>query len=328
MPRYLLFALTDHMSAMETIERLRQEGEKVVGFASVCGGLPAPDCADNPFQYKFSWSPAGMLGACVREARWMEAGQWRQAVGPEVLRQAKPFMSTSSMQLEVYPNHDSRPYEALYGLDGIHDMYRGTLRYGGTSELLLGCIEIGLLGKEQLGAVKGGWRGLVARVVDDDDVERGMTRKMNAAGLDERQQRRTMDALQWLGALSASTPLATSTTFSPFDQFCSLLSSRLTFGANERDMVVLIHRFTAQSQTAPQQRSELTSTLVAYGEVGGYSAMGRTVGLPAAMGVDLIAQGGVVGRGVIVPVSKDVYEPIMRQLAKEGIRFQEERKAL
>ena len=313
---------------METIERLRDEGEKVVGFASVCGGLPAPDCADNPFQYKFSWSPAGMLGACVREARWREAGHLRQAVGPGVLRQAQPFMSTDDMQLEVYPNHDSLPYETLYGLDGVQNMYRGTLRYSGTSEVLLGCIEIGLLGREQLGAGHGGWRGMLAALVAEEDVELGMRIKMTAAGLDERQQQRTVDALQWLGAMSASTNLSSSTSTSPFDQFCSLLSSRLTFKANERDMVVLIHRFTTQSASSHQQRSELTSTMVAYGEAGGYSAMGRTVGLPAAMGVDLIARDGVSERGVVVPVSKAVYEPILRQLANEGIRFQEERKAV
>ena len=313
---------------METIDRLRAEGERVVGFASVCGGLPAPDCADNPFQYKFSWSPAGMLGACVREAQWREAGQWRRAVGPEVLRQAKPFLSTADMQLEVYPNHDSRPYETLYGLDGVRDMYRGTLRYSGTSELLLGCIEIGLLSREQVGAVQGGWRGLIAQLVGGEDVESGMRKKMAAAGLDERQQQRTVDALRWLGALSASTPLSASASASPFDHFCSLLSSRLTFAPTERDMVVLMHRFTLQSSASPQQRSELTSTLVAYGEVGGYSAMGRTVGLPAAMGVDLIARGGVQQRGVVVPVTREVYEPIMQQLAREGIHFQDERKTL
>jgi len=149
---------------------------------------------------------------------------------------------------------------------------------------------------------------------------------MAAAGLTQRQQQRVVDALQWLGALSASTPLSASTSSAPFDQFCSLLSSRLTFAADERDMVVLIHRFTTQSMYSHQGRSELTSTLVVYGEMGGHSAMGRTVGLPAAMGVELIAAGGVKGRGVVVPVSKDVYEPIMRQLANEGIRFQEERK--
>ena len=151
---------------------------------------------------------------------------------------------------------------------------------------------------------------------------------MAAAGLDSRRQQRTIDALQWLGALSASTPLSASASSSAFDQFCSLLSSRLTFKPDERDMVVLIHRFTTHSLYAHQERSELTSTLLVYGEDEGYSAMGRTVGLPAAMGVDLIAQGGVKGRGVVVPVSKDVYEPIMRQLAKEGLRFQEERKML
>jgi hypothetical protein len=52
--------------------------------------------------------------------------------------------------------------------------------------------------------------------------------------------------------------------------------------------------------------------------------MAKTVGLPAAMGVELILSGKLGGgRGVIAPISRDIYEPILVGLEEEGIRFVE-----
>ena len=47
----------DHMSAMRIIDHVRNSGGKITGFRSYCGGLPAPEANDNPYGYKFSWSP-------------------------------------------------------------------------------------------------------------------------------------------------------------------------------------------------------------------------------------------------------------------------------
>lgn len=51
----------DHMHALEAIAAIREAGGNVVAYESWCGGLPAPECSDNPLRYKFSWSPEGVL---------------------------------------------------------------------------------------------------------------------------------------------------------------------------------------------------------------------------------------------------------------------------
>ena len=51
----------DHFLAMECFDDAAQGGGKVESFISFCGGLPAPECSDNPLGYKFSWSPRGAL---------------------------------------------------------------------------------------------------------------------------------------------------------------------------------------------------------------------------------------------------------------------------
>ena len=51
----------DHMSAMQVIDQIKTSGGRLISFSSYCGGLPAPDANNNPFGYKFSWSPLGVI---------------------------------------------------------------------------------------------------------------------------------------------------------------------------------------------------------------------------------------------------------------------------
>ena len=324
----------DHLSAMDVIGRVKAEGRRVMGFSSVCGGLPAPEAVDNPFAYKFSWSPAGMLGACVRDARWREAGQLREAAGDDVLRQARPYKLNPAFALEVYPNHDSLQYETLYGLEGVQDMFRGTLRYAGTSAILRGCKELGLLKRQPIhdGRVDD-WHSLMALLVAEGRAidRHSVLRRLRETDMQPEAIDATVEALEWLGAL-AREPLPLPGPASPFDQFCALLASKLQYAKGERDMIILSHRFTTERPSrrpaVDVERELLTATLIAYGDVDGHSAMAKTVGLPAAMGARLIVEGGLKERGVLVPVTEDVYRPILKELSDEGVQFTEYREPL
>ena len=67
----------DHLSAMQMIDDAHRSGGKVVSFQSLCGGLPAPEAANNPLQYKFSWSPRGVLSAGMNSSRFLKDGKVR-----------------------------------------------------------------------------------------------------------------------------------------------------------------------------------------------------------------------------------------------------------
>ena len=64
----------DHFLAMECFDDAHQGGGKVESFISFCGGLPAPECSDNPLGYKFSWSPRGALLNMLSGARYLQNG--------------------------------------------------------------------------------------------------------------------------------------------------------------------------------------------------------------------------------------------------------------
>lgn len=48
---------------------------QVESYSSFCGGLPAPECSDNPLRYKFSWSPYGVLLNTISPAIFLKDNQ-------------------------------------------------------------------------------------------------------------------------------------------------------------------------------------------------------------------------------------------------------------
>ncbi|GJP71445.1 hypothetical protein CLOP_g2279, partial [Closterium sp. NIES-67] len=90
------------------------------------------------------------------------------------------------------------------------------------------------------------------------------------------------------------------------------------------DMVLLHHELEASFPDG-RAKEKHSATLLAFGEVasGGVSAMARTVGLPAALGAVLLLQGKVQQRGVLRPVTSDIYAPSLIALAKLGVHCKE-----
>lgn len=135
------------MLLRESVQLLTGKCAQVVSFYSWCGGLPAPECADNPLGYKFSWSPRGVLLAALNGARFLEDGALCEVAGEALLRAARSSPFSSPLNLEGLPNRDSTKYISLYGLDrdGIQTMFRGTLRYAGFCRVMAVLRDAGLL---------------------------------------------------------------------------------------------------------------------------------------------------------------------------------------
>lgn len=121
----------DHLMAHLLVERARREvGDSAasVAFTSYCGGIPA---VPNDFRYRFSWAPYGVLAALGSPARYIEEGRPRTAPHPWLA--ARPLVLAGEA-FEVYPNRDSLPFVAQYGVPAgwqLESFVRGTLRNAG-----------------------------------------------------------------------------------------------------------------------------------------------------------------------------------------------------
>ncbi|MFD5335352.1 saccharopine dehydrogenase family protein [Streptomyces hawaiiensis] len=122
----------DHLFAHALVARAREaigDGTPAsYSLTSYCGGVPA---VPNAFTYRFSWAPAGVLGALRSPARYIEGGVRTVAERPwEATRRRVVDGET----FEVYPNRDSVPFVAQYGLPDAwtpRTFVRGTLRLEG-----------------------------------------------------------------------------------------------------------------------------------------------------------------------------------------------------
>ena len=295
----------DHMSAMRLIRTVQSEGARVVSFRSCCGGLPSPEANTNPWGYKFSWSPRGVLAAGRKPARWIADGRVVEVPGGEIFRHAAPYDVSEVGRLEVYPNRDSNAYAATYGIEGVRTMFRGTLRYPGWCETMDALQRLGLLDD-------------AARTWRAGTTHAEFMESFAAPG-DEPLPAAVMERLRFAG-LFADAPLGPSR-MAPIDVLCARLVASLAYAEGERDMIVLRHEL---GVVAASGRGETrTSTLVAYGEPRGDSAMARTVALPAAVAARLILDGRIASTGVRIPVEPAIYEPVLDALEPMGIVFRE-----
>lgn len=310
----------DHMTAMKVIHRVQAEGGEVTTFQSYCGGLPAPEANDNPFGYKFSWSPRGVLLAGLNNARFRRDGAVVDVPGPELFDwvwQVPVTIEGVDTVLEGYPNRDSMPYTSYYGIDPRDMMFRGTLRNPGWCTTMKQVARLGWLRTDELDGIAGGTLAdVTARLAGADST--GGLRERVAARLGIDPAGSELESMAWLGLFS-DVPIADGAT-APVDILTARMLDTMSYAPGERDMLVLQHTFIAEY---PGRTERITSTMIDFGIPGGDSSMNRTVGLPAAIGVRFILEERFTQPGVVVPVMPELYEPALEELERLGIHFEE-----
>lgn len=310
----------DHMSAMRIIHDVKQRGGSVVSFKSYCGGLPAPEANDNPWGYKFSWSPRAVCTAGKNPARFRENGEQVDVPGPELFTCHHPLPVEGLGELEAYPNRDSLGYLDLYGLQGIDTMFRGTLRYAGWCPTLKAVVDLGMLDETPVvyepGTTFADWTAGLIGAKSEDNV-----RAQVAKHLDMAPDANPLDRLEWLGVFSLEPLPITGESTTALDTLAARMQEKMPYKPGERDMIALVHRFVARFEKAPEEH--ISSTLIDFGQPDGDSAMARTVSLPAAVAAKLILTGQINDVGVHIPVRPEIYNPVLDELETMGIKCEE-----
>lgn len=309
----------DHMSAMKIIDEVHDEGGKIVHFYSYCGGLPAPEANDNPYGYKFSWSPKGVVLASGNPAKYLENGEIVEIVGKDLFLNKRLDEIEDLGTFEVYPNRDSMPYQELYGLEEAQTVMRGTYRNIGWCDTLKKIVDLGLIDETPKDNLKGiTYKQMMAALVgasESDDVAEKTAAKVGLAKDDE-----VIKRLEWLGLFSDD-PVP------DHDNYLDILSDRLQeklyYEKGERDMLILRHKFIVENKD--KSRDMITSTMVDFGIPNGDTSMARTVSLPLAIGVKLMAEGKINLTGVHIPKIKEIYDPVLEELEKLNIKMEEKR---
>jgi saccharopine dehydrogenase (NADP+, L-glutamate forming) len=312
----------DHMEAMRIIHEVEAKGGEITSFTSYCGGLPAPEANTNPWGYKFSWSPIGVLLAGKNSARYIKDGELVEIPSAELFDNYVIWPIEGLGNFEGYPNRDSVPYIELYGIQSTKTMLRGTLRNLGWCSTLKKVADLGLLDKEEKDWTNFTYKSFMRSLMENP--EEPDIRKALAASLNLEEDSDVLDRFEWLSLLSdESVPLEKG---GAIDILAARMIEKMSLAEGERDMIILQHTFEA---TYPEGHGErITSTLIDYGIPHGDSAMSRTVGLPPAIGTKLILEGRIDKSGVYIPVEPDIYIPVLQELKGLNIEFSEKKENL
>jgi len=312
----------DHMTAMEIIDQVHREGGRIEHFYSYCGGLPAPQHNDNPFGYKFSWSPRGVVLASRNPAQYLENGRVVKIEGRDLFLDCLQEEIAGLGTYEVYPNRDSLPYQELYGIPEAQTVKRGTYRNIGWCATFKKLVDLGYIDDSPKPELAGKtYRQIMAGLVGcstEADLLAETAKKLALAENDP-----VIERFAWLGLFVEEKAPGQDTLL---DVLSELLQQKLFYRDGEQDMIILRHRFVAAD--AAGKRESITSTLIDFGLPHGDTSMARTVSLPMAIATDLLANDKISRRGVQIPLQKDIYQPVLAELARLGIAMKEERRPL
>ena len=308
----------DHMSAMKIIHEVQAAGGKITSFTSFCGGLPAPDSNTNPFGYKLSWSPRGVLLAGTNSAKFIKDGKEVLIPSEELFNSYHEEEVPGLGRFEGYPNRDSTPYIEIYGVKNTETMIRGTYRYPGWCTTIYDFGRLGLLDLTERDFKGKTYDGFVRELVK---AQSGTDTKAAVAKFLKRDEsHNVLERYEWLGLFEdRAIPLERSTAL---DVVCTLFEEKLQYAPGERDMLVLQHMF--EIEYAGGRREKMRSTLIDYGIPHGDTSMSRTVAYPVAIASRLVLEDVITLTGVQIPIVPEIYEPILAEVAGFDIRFKEE----
>jgi saccharopine dehydrogenase-like NADP-dependent oxidoreductase len=309
----------DHLSAKKIIDEIHEKGGIFQSFESYCGGLIAPESDNNPWGYKFTWNPRNVvLAGQGSAAKFIRNGKLKYIPYHQLYRRIENIAIENHGEFDGYANRDSLSYRESYDLENIPTMLRGTLRKKGFCEawnvfVQLGCTEDSYQ-MENTGGLT--WREYINSFLDyhsDLSVEEKL-----CAYLGINKSSETFKKLEWLGIFrEEKTGLEKGT---PAQFLQHLLEKKWQLGINDKDMIVMFHRFIYELNG---KKNELHSSMIYIGKDDVYTAMSDTVGLPVAICAKMILNGTLKEKGVLLPLSKEIYLPVLKELESFGIIFRE-----
>ncbi len=126
-----------------------------------------------------------------------------------------------------------------------------------------------------------------------------------------------LEQLYFLGVSDENT-IINKGMISAADALQFILEKKLALSPTDKDMVVMQHDI---EYTLENQNHQIISSLIVKGKDSIHTAMAKTVGLPLGIAAKLILNGTINLYGLHIPIIKEIYEPVLKELEKNGIIF-------
>jgi saccharopine dehydrogenase-like NADP-dependent oxidoreductase len=305
----------DHMSGMQVIDRIKSEGGIVTSFESFTGGLIALETdPENPWRYKFTWNPRNVVMAGQSTAKFLEHSQYKFIPYQQLFLRTTNISVPDFGEYEGYANRDSLKYMETYGLQGIETMLRGTLRNKGF------CSAWNIL--VQLGCCEDTYQMEQVKTMTHRDFFNSFLKYHSTESVEDKicsvyklsPQSEELKKFIWSGFFTDE--LVGLDNGTPAQILEHILNKKWKLKSIDKDLIIMWHRFL---YTQNGIKKEVQAHLTALGENEINTAMAKTVGLPLGIAAKLLLQGKIKGTGVVIPVEKEFYDPILMELKSLGV---------
>ena len=311
----------DHMSAMKVIDEIKDKGGKMLLFESFCGGLVAPESDTNLWNYKFTWAPRNVvLAGQGGVAKFIQEGAYKYIPYCNLFRRTEFLDVEGYGRFEGYSNRDSLKYRSVYGLDDVLTLYRGTIRKVGFSKAWNMFVQLGMTDDSYVmeNSEKMSYRTFVNSFLpyhptDSVEIKTRLILKIDQDDI-------MWDKLLELDLFNPNKKVGLKNA-TPAQILEKILTDSWTLQPEDKDMIVMYHKFGYELNGKKEQ---IDSKMVCIGDDQTYTAMAKTVGLPVAMVTLLILNVKITTPGVQLPIRKEVYKPILKELEEYGVVFKEQ----
>ncbi len=310
----------DHMSAKQVIDRIQDKGGEMILFESFCGGLVAPESDTNLWNYKFTWNPRNVvLAGQGGVAQFIQEGQYKYIPYNRLFRRTEFLEVEGYGKFEAYANRNSLSYRSIYGIDDIPTMYRGTVRRVGYSRAWNMFVQLGMTDDSYIleNSENMSYKDFVNAFLPYHPTNTVRLKMRHELKVDQ-------DDVMWaklleLDIFNADKKVGLKNA-TPAKILQKILEEKWTLAPEDKDMIVMYHKF---GYILNGEKKQIDSKMVILGDDQTFTAMSKTVGLPVAIATLAILNGKIKTPGVQLPIRKEVYNPILKELEEYGIVFKE-----
>lgn len=310
----------DHMSAMKVLDEIRAKGGNVILFESFCGGLVAPESDTNLWNYKFTWNPRNVvLAGQGGVAKFIQEGTYKYIPYNKLFRRTEFLEVEGFGRFEAYANRDSLKYRSVYGLDNALTVYRGTMRRVGYSRAWDVLVQLGMTddsytieNSENMSYRDFTNSFLPYHPTDTVEIKLRYIQKIEQDDI-------IWDKLVELDIFNGNKKVGLKNA-TPAQILEKILTEKWTLQPNDKDMIVMYHKFGYEING---EKKQIDATMVCLGDDQTYTSMAKTVGLPVAIATLKILNKEITTYGVQMPITKEIYLPILKELEDYGVNFEE-----
>jgi saccharopine dehydrogenase-like NADP-dependent oxidoreductase len=310
----------DHMSAMKVLDEIRAKGGKVILFESFCGGLVAPESDTNLWNYKFTWNPRNVvLAGQGGVAKFIQEGTYKYIPYNKLFRRTEFLEVEGFGRFEAYANRDSLKYRSVYGLDDALTVFRGTMRRVGFSRAWDVLVQLGMTddsytieNSENMSYRDFTNSFLPYHPTDTVEIKLGYIQKIEQDDIiwGKLVELDIFNDKKKVGLINAT----------PAQIIEKILTEQWTLQPEDKDMIVMYHKFGYELNG---EKKQIDATMVCLGDDQIYTSMAKTVGLPVAIATLKILNKEITTYGVQIPITKEIYLPILKELEDYGVNFKE-----